>query len=324
MIITRTPFRISLCGGGSDISSFYKKHGGCVLSAAINKYMYITTHPSFQKDKTVLKYSKTEIVNNIDDIEHIYFKAILKTLHVSGVEIASIADIPAGTGLGSSSSFTVGLLHNLYSYNNIFVSKKQLANEACNIEIEILKQPIGKQDQYAAAYGGLNFFIFKPDHSVSIEPIFLNRSSLSKIQQRLMMFYIAGTRSASSILIEQKKNVKSGLQEKNLIKICELTLTLKNTLQAGDIDALGPILHESWILKRSLAAGITNSEIDSLYEKALNNGAKGGKLLGAGGGGFLLLYVPENCQKKVIKKLNVPLQDFSFDHQGSTVIYTDT
>jgi D-glycero-alpha-D-manno-heptose-7-phosphate kinase len=188
MIITRTPFRVSFCGGGSDIPAFYEKHGGCVLSTTIDKYMYISTHPSFQRNKTILKYSKTEIVNDVDKIEHKYFKAILKQLRISGVEIASTADIPAGTGLGSSSSFAVGLLHNLHSYSNTFVSKEHLAEEACLVEIEMLKQPIGKQDQYAAAYGGLNFYTFQKDGAVFVEPVLMEPSSLEKLQKQLMMF----------------------------------------------------------------------------------------------------------------------------------------
>ncbi|AEF80070.1 GHMP kinase [Leadbettera azotonutricia] len=321
MIITRTPFRISLCGGGSDISTFYKKNSGFVLSASINKYMYIITHPSFQKDKTVLKYSKTEIVDNLNEIEHIYFKAILQKMDVSGIEITSTADIPAGTGLGSSSSFTVGLLHNLYSYKNKFVSKECLAEEACKIEIEVLKQPIGKQDQYAAAYGGLNFYTFRPDGSVFVEPILMEQSSLINMQRRLMMFYISGTRSASAILEEQRENIKKGEYEKKLIKICQLAQDLRISLQNNEIDTLGKILHESWMLKRSLAEGITNMEIDKYYQIALDNGAIGGKLLGAGSGGFLLLYVPESKQDKVRSAINIPEQKFDFERQGSTIIY---
>jgi D-glycero-alpha-D-manno-heptose-7-phosphate kinase len=324
MIITRTPFRVSLCGGGSDIPAFYEKHGGCVLSAAINKYMYITTHPSFQKEKTVLKYSKTEIVNDINEIEHIYFKAILKKMNTSGVEIASIADIPAGTGLGSSSSFTVGLLHNLYSYNEKFIAKECLAVEACKMEIDVLKQPIGKQDQYAAAYGGLNFYTFCQDGSVSVDPVLMKSSFIEKIQHRLMMFYVSGTRSASVILNAQTKNIKSGIREDNLKEMCELTRNLKDCLQDNDIDALGTILHESWMLKRTLAEGITNDEIDHYYQLAVDNGALGGKLLGAGGGGFLLLYVPEERQDRMREILARPQQKFVFDRQGSTVIYAGT
>ena len=173
MIITRTPFRVSFCGGGSDLPAFYEKHGGCVLSTGIDKYMYLSVHPSFRKEETILKYSKTEIVDDVKKIEHLYFKNILQRLDIQGVEITSTADIPAGTGLGSSSSFTVGLLHSLYSYKGKFVSKEQLAKEACEVELQDLGQPIGKQDQYAAAYGGFNFYTFNKDGSVFVEPLMM-------------------------------------------------------------------------------------------------------------------------------------------------------
>jgi len=321
MIITRTPFRISFCGGGSDIPAFYEKHCGCVLSTSINKYMYISIHPTFQNNNTILKYSKTECVSAPDQIEHMYFRAILREHNVSGVEITSTADIPAGTGLGSSSSFAVGLLHTLYSYKSKFISKEKLADEACKFEIDVLKQPIGKQDQYAAAYGGLNFYSFNKDGSVFVDPVIMQESTLEKLQKNLMLFYISGVRSASEILKEQQQNINKGDKENNLIKICELTKKLRDNLQNNDIDALGEILHENWMLKRSLAEGITNLHIDNIYKKAIRYGAIGGKLLGAGGGGFMLLYVPKKSQDKVRKALAVPQQTFFFDKQGSSIIY---
>ena len=177
MIITRTPFRVSFAGGGSDIASFYEKHGGCVLSTAINKYMYISVHPSFDGEETVLKYSETETVKDIADIKHKYFKQVLTDLQIKGVELVSTADVPAGTGLGSSSSFTVGLLNSLYAYKGVYAGKERLANEACEIEIEKLKNPIGKQDQYAAAYGGLNFYEFRRDGSVTVEPVIMDKAA---------------------------------------------------------------------------------------------------------------------------------------------------
>lgn len=322
MIITRTPFRMSFAGGGSDIASFYEKHGGCVLSTTINKYMYISVHPSFEMKETVLKYSQTEIVDNIDTIDHRYFKEVLSLLRISGVEISSTADVPAGTGLGSSSSFTVGLLHALYSYKGKFVSKEKLAAKACEIEIERLKNPIGKQDQYAAAYGGLNFYQFNKDGSVFVEPVIMKKELYAQLESNLMMFYTGELHSASAILKEQSINIASGDdKEKNQLKMCELAKELRSELQHNNVDAMGEILNEGWRLKRTLANGISNPEIDEFYETALRHGAIGGKLLGAGGGGFLLFYVPESRQQELRMTIGLQQMPFSFDYQGSAVIY---
>ena len=322
MIITRTPFRMSFCGGGSDIPDFYLKHGGCVLSTSINKYMYISIHPFFDKDSIVLKYSKTEIVKDYSEIEHSYFAQMLKKFNLKGVEISSTADVPAGTGLGSSSSFTVGVLHTLYSYIGKFVSKERLASEACRLEIDELSQPIGKQDQYAAAYGGLNFYTFNQNGSVSVAPIIMHRDKISELSNNLLMFYTGNVRSASNILREQKDNISRQDKESKQVEICRLTHVLKEELENNNIDSLGAILHESWLLKKELANGISNPEIDDAYAQALSAGAVGGKLLGAGGGGFLLFYVPEKHQAAVKQRLsNLKEMPFGFDWQGSQVIY---
>ncbi len=321
MIITRTPFRVSFCGGGSDLPQFYEKNGGCVLSTGIDKYMYILVHPNFSPDLTVLKYSQTEIVSNIEEIQHKYYKEILKKLDVRGVELVSTADVPAGTGLGSSSSFTVGVLHALYSYKGKFVSKERLASEACNIEINQLGQPIGKQDQYAAAYGGLNFYEFNKDGSVSVEPIIMSNSKHEKFEKNLMMFYTGDVRSASEILKEQRENIKQTDIEVIQKTICNLARDLRKELQAGRIDITGDILNENWKLKKTLANGISNPEIDEYYDLAIKNGATGGKLLGAGGGGFLLFYVTEKQQKKLRKAMPLREMHIKFDRQGSTVLY---
>ena len=321
MIITRTPFRVSFAGGGSDIASFYEKHGGCVLSTSINKYMYISVHPSFELQDTVLKYSETEIVKDISDIQHKYFRSVLDMLRINGVEIVSTADIPAGTGLGSSSSFTVGLLHSLYSYKGKFVSKEKLASKACEIEIDILKNPIGKQDQYAAAYGGLNFYSFNKDGSVFVEPIIMKPEMFQRLENNLMMFYTGKVHSASTILAEQSKNITAGDKELNQLKMCDLARELREELQHNNVDAMGEILHEGWKLKRTLATGISNPFVDEMYDLAIRKGAVGGKLLGAGGGGFLLFYVPEKRQQEVRAALNLTQMPMSFDRQGSSVIY---
>ncbi|MCI8728163.1 MAG: GHMP kinase [Hungatella sp.] len=322
MIITRTPFRISFCGGGSDLPAFYKKNGGCVLSTSIDKYMYLSIHPSFRKEETILKYSKTEIVKDISTIDHLYFKTVLQKLDIHGVEITSTADIPAGTGLGSSSAFTVGLLHALHSYKGKFVSKEQLAQEACEVELSDLGQPIGKQDQYAAAFGGLNYITFNRDGSVFVEPIIMGEHTQKKLEENLMLFYTGSVRSASAILEEQSKNLKqSEEKERSLIEMCKLTKDLCRYLREGRINKMGDVLNEGWRLKRTLASGISNPILEEYYETALKAGATGGKLLGAGGGGFLLFYVPEASQKHVRESLKLPEIPWSFDRQGSTVIY---
>jgi len=321
MIITRTPFRISFCGGGSDLPSFYEQHGGCVLSTSINKYMYIAIHPYFDPRKTVLKYSQTEIVDALHQIKHTIMHQVLNELNVEGIEITCTADIPAGTGLGSSSTFTVGLLHTLYCYKGKYISKPDLAARACIVEIEKLGNPIGKQDQYAAALGGLNFIKFHANGKVTYEPLMLKRDVQKQLKNNLCAFYLGTTRSANEILKEQNQNMSSDAKFQNLVKMCRLAETMKESLLNGDLDAFGGILHESWQLKRELASGITNPEIDDLYEKAIKAGATGGKLLGAGGGGFLLFYCPEEKQAQLSSSLGLRPLPFSFDYDGTSVIY---
>lgn len=321
MIITKTPFRISFCGGGSDLPSFYRQHGGCVLSTSINKYMYISVHPYFSEDTIVLKYSKNEVVKNIDEIDHKIFKCVLKEQEVIGVEISSTADVPAGTGLGSSSTFTVGLLNTLNCYKGRYVSKTRLGEEACRIEIDELESPIGKQDQYAAAMGGLNFIRFNKDDTVSIEPVLMSANTYKVLQENLLMFYTGDVRSANSILAEQNKNMSQKDKTDNLLKMCKLAEKMKETLENNDTSSFGEIMHESWLLKRTLASGISNPEIDRLYEVAMKNGATGGKLLGAGGGGFLLFYCEKDKQDQLRKALNLKELEFNFDHDGTSVIF---
>lgn len=258
MIITRAPFRVSFCGGGSDLPTFYEKYGGCVLSTTIRKYMYLTIHNYFHKKQIVLKYSKTEIVKDYDSIEHKYFKQCLKDLGIMGVEISSMADIPSGTGLGSSSSFTVALLHLLHTYRGEFISKYKLAKDACKIEIDKLGEPIGKQDQFAAAFGGLKFYEFQPSGFVNVEPIIMAPQSYKKLEDNILMFYLGGVHSASAILKEQSQNVKTVDKAKIQQKICDLTKTLKEELQKNNIDAMGELLHENWILKKSLVQHCIN------------------------------------------------------------------
>lgn len=323
MIITRTPFRISFVGGGSDLGAFYQKSRGAVLSTTINKYMYISTHAFFEQDKVRIKYSKTETHRNIEDIQHPIVKEVIKKFDVKGgLEISSIADVPAGTGLGSSSSYTVGLLHNMYTKFSRFVSKEQLSQEACDIEIEKLGEPIGKQDQYAAAYGGLNVIAFNPNESVDVDAIHLPKRTYQALEKNLMMFYTGFQRKTASILTEQKTNMQLEEKFRTLEKMVELVWELRDSLYSGDLTEFGTILHRNWIMKQKLASRISNKELNTLYERAISGGAVGGKILGAGGGGFLLLYCEEEKQDKVRNALSsLREMDFRFDGEGSKLIY---
>ena len=321
MIITKTPFRVSFCGGGSDMANFYEKYGGCVLSTSINKYCYISIHPYFNENQTLLKYSENELVDSPDQIRHRIFRQVLTDMGIHGVEISSTADIPGGTGLGSSSTFTVGLLNTLNCYNGKFVSKDKLAKLACEVEIEKLGNPIGKQDQYGAALGGLNFIKFNQDGSVSHEPILMEGKTYKELQKNLLMFYTGTTRSANTILAEQTKNITSEDKARNLLKMCELAKDMKIALENNDISSFGKILDEGWQLKKELASGIANPAIDEAYEIAMKNGALGGKLLGAGGGGFLLFYCEEEKQEQLKKAIGLKELDFSFERDGTSVIY---
>lgn len=321
MIITKTPFRISFGGGGSDIADFYQEYGGCVLSTSINRYMYLMIHPYFDEKKTALKYSKNEIIEDIKDIEHSIFRCVLNEKNISGVEICTTADVPSGTGLGSSSAFTVGLLHTLYCYQGKYISKAKLAKEACEIEIQKLGNPIGKQDQYASAFGGLNFISFHKDETVSVEPIITKSGTLKELQDNLIMFYTGIVHDANIILSEQKKNIGKTASRSNLLQMCGLAKEMKCALEKNELADFGNLLNEGWMRKRELAGNISNAVIDDLYHTALHNGAVGGKLLGAGGGGFFLFYCPQEKQERLKKALGLRAFDFAFEHDGSSVVY---
>ncbi len=326
MIISRAPFRVSFCGGGSDIPSFYEKYGGCVLSTSIRKYVYLAINKAFNADTITLKYSQTEVVTNPKDIQHRIFKQVFSDFGTKGVEVTSMADIPAGTGLGSSSSFTVALLKLLYTYNEKTASTYKIAKEACEVEINKLGNPIGKQDQFAAAYGGLRFYEFFPDGFVKVEPVIMRRESYKKLQNNLLMFYTGLTHNANAILGEETKSLASNEAKiKATKKLCEMTKRLKVSFEQNDIDALGPTLKESWEIKRSLATGISNPLVEELYEKAMSHGATGGKLLGAGGGGFLLFYVPTEQAKLEVRKALSGYQEmpFELDQSGASIIFME-
>ena len=322
MIIARTPLRISFAGGGSDLPSFYRHEQGAVLSTSIDKYVYIAIHEYFQSNQTLLKYSKTEQVNSYDEIQHPIFKECLSMMDIFGVDISSIADVPAGTGLGSSSSFTVCLLNALHAYNRRYVSPEYLASTACDIEINRLGDPIGKQDQYAAAYGGLNFITFNKDESVSVEKIIMDPNAKKQLDENLIMIFTGETRSASKILKDQSKEMSNVDKRLVVKKMVDMAYDLKDVLQNNDIDDFGRILHEGWLLKQSISAGISNETINTLYNKGLEAGALGGKLLGAGGSGFILFYCPKEKQEAFRKEMSSYQElPFKFDNSGSKIIY---
>jgi D-glycero-alpha-D-manno-heptose-7-phosphate kinase len=323
MIITRTPFRISFVGGGSDMETFYSRFPGAVLSTSINKFMYISSHKFFFPGQLRVKYSETETVNNLEELRHPLLRESMRKTGVrSGIEISSIADIPSGTGMGSSSSFTVGLLHCLYAIKRQYVTQEQLAREACEIEIDILGEPIGKQDQYAAAYGGLNIIHFKPDGQVQVEPLYIKNDVYQALQNNLVMFYVGHQRKASDILAEQKKNALRDEKFDVLKQMVSLVHEMRDCLFSGNLGNFGKILHENWILKQKLASQISNSGIDEIYKTGLQGGATGGKLLGAGGGGFMLFYCEKEKQAELSECLK-PLEsfDFAFEREGSKLIY---
>ena len=324
MILTRTPFRISFAGGGSDLPEFYRRSPGAVLSCTIDKAMYIAVHPYFH-DKIRIKYSRTEDVANASEVEHPLVRECLSLVGIErGMEIASFADVPAGTGMGSSSAFTVGLLHALWTRSGKKPGAQELASAACEIEIDRAKEPIGKQDQYAAAFGGLNFIRFKPDETVEVYPVKCARKTWDELSRRLMLFYIGLERPAASILSEQGRNMADQDKFRSVQQMVELASELRNALERDNLDSFGDILDHGWTLKRGLAAGISNDIVDTHYRKAREAGAAGGKLLGAGSGGFLLLSCGKAKQSEVrqalagLREMPVALTD-----GGSEVVHND-
>ena len=321
MIISQTPLRISLVGGGTDLKSFYYKEDGMVLSAAIDKYVYVVVKERFD-EKIYINYSIKEIVDDVSDIKHNLVREAMKKAGMKGgVEITTLADIPSeGSGLGSSSSITVGLLNAFYNYIGNQVTSEEIARKACEIEIDICKKPIGKQDQYIAAYGGLNKIIFHPDDSVSVFRLPIFNSDFRRLGSNLLLFYTNKTRKADVILVKQKMNteIKRGV----LRTMRHLVPELEKALIDDKFDELGNLLHKNWLLKKSLVSSISNTEIDSMYEKAIKAGALGGKICGAGGGGFLLLYVPRDKQDAVRSLLkNYRELPFMLDPYGSRIIF---
>jgi D-glycero-alpha-D-manno-heptose-7-phosphate kinase len=320
MIITQTPLRIGLLGGGTDLPSYYREHGDRVLNCALDKYVYVIVKQRFDDDIYV-NYSRKEIVSRVDDLEHELVREAMRMTGVAnGVEITTLADIPsAGSGLGSSSAVTVGLLHALFAYQGRQMSAEELAERACSIEIDHCGKPIGKQDQYIAALGGIRDIRFGPGDDVVAEELKLGAADRRALQQQIMLFYTGITRSANTILAEQNANVKSTRPQLDLLR--DLAGFAAERLRGGDVDAIGPAVRESWEAKRKLASGVSNGEIDGVIGLALDAGASGVKLTGAGGGGFLLVICPIERQRAVRDSL-AAMQELpvKLDPLGSRVV----
>lgn len=323
MIISQTPYRVSFAGGGTDLPAFYTQEPGAVLSVGLNHHMYVTVSPRF-KASTRVAYTKTEICDSIDDIQHTIAREALRMTGLGKhLEITTIGDVPAGTGLGSSSSLAVGLLSALYAYKGKVTSPSKLAEEACKIEIDILKKPIGRQDQYAAAYGSLNYIQFNPDHTVDVSPIPYKAETVAELESRTLLLYTQQQRDADKILVQQSAETQKKDKFSVLKEMRDLAGEMLKTISGeGDLDAFAELLHEGWLLKSSLGFGISNPGIDQWYEAARKAGAQGGKLLGAGGGGFLLLVAPPERHSAIREALGKPKEiDFKVDRRGSRIIF---
>lgn len=321
MIIVQTPLRISFFGGGTDFPAFFREEGGCVLSSTIDKYIFVTIKHRFDQ-KLRIGYTQTEMVDSVDEIQHELIREALRITGIrNSVEITTMGDIPsAGSGLGSSSTVTVGALHSMYTYLGELVTADVLARQACRIEIDVLGKPIGVQDQYIVAYGGLRFLEFRQDGSIIPSKISLSEDLQRRFDESLMLFYTGVTRQSETILGEQQANIQNRLPILREMK--DMTYAARDELQKGNLDAIGRLLDYSWTLKKQLASRISNSEIDELYQRARKAGAMGGKITGAGGGGFLLVYCPHECQEAVRAALkDLRELPFHLERDGSKVIF---
>jgi D-glycero-alpha-D-manno-heptose-7-phosphate kinase len=324
MIITRSPLRISLGGGGTDLPSYYREHGGFVLSAAIDRYVYITLHETFQREY-LIKYSATEVVQTIDEIKHPIIREALRMVPVAAphLEIVSLSDIPAGTGLGSSGSFSVALLRALHSLNKDFVPRQTLAEQACHIEIDLLKEPVGKQDQYIASFGGITAFEFRQDGKVDVTPLPLSNETLYNLEDNLLLFFTGFTRSASAILAEQDQKTRGGDRGMidHLHQIKQFGRESREALEAGDLRRFAAIMHEHWERKKYRSQSMTNAQIDEYYQLARENGALGGKLIGAGGGGFLMVYSEDKTKlRRALTSAGLREVRLRFDFEGTSLV----
>jgi len=326
MIITRSPLRISLGGGGTDLPSYYRQHEGFLIAAAIDKYVYITLHDTFQKE-IIIKYSSTERIKHPEQIRHPIIRESLKLLdiHSENFELASMADIPAGTGLGSSSSFTCALLKALHTYNKTFIRPDDLAEEACHIEIDVLKEPIGKQDQYISAFGGINCFTFCKNNQVKTKELNISKDTLYSLEDHLLLFFTGYSRSASTVLKEQDDKSKSNdtAMIDNLHFVKELGYKSKTAFERGDLEEFASIMNIHWEHKKQRSDAMSNDRINTWYDIAMKNGALGGKLIGAGGGGFLMFYAEDTKKlRKAMAREGLQEVRFRFDFDGSKVVTT--
>lgn len=327
MIITRSPLRISLGGGGTDLPSYYRQHGGFVLSAAIDKYIYITLHRTFIEEM-IIKYSQLERVSSTDTIQHPIVREALKSSGITqlNLEITSMADIPSGTGLGSSGSFATALIKALYALKKTPIEPAELAETACHIEIDRLGEPVGKQDQYISAFGGITAFDFQTDDSVRARPATISEETLFNLEDNLLLFFTGYSRAASSILQDQDSRSKSG-DPSIMSKLHQVKHNGFRSLQAlegGNLEEFAAIMNEHWEEKRSRSQGMSNPAIDQWYYLAMQNGALGGKLIGAGGGGFLMFYAPDKAKlRHVLREAGLKEVRFRFDYEGTKVISTD-
>jgi D-glycero-alpha-D-manno-heptose-7-phosphate kinase len=320
MIISQAPYRVSFAGGGTDLPAFYRQEYGAVLSVAVDKHMYVTVSPRFEPS-TRVAYSRTEIADSVAEIQHELVREALKLTGLGRhLEITTVGDVPAGTGMGSSSSLTVGLLLALQAYKGQIVSAKNLAEQACRIEIELLGKPIGKQDQYAAAFGGMNYIRFNPDGSVDVEPVPATPETMQEMQKRVLLLYTQQQRDANTILQRQSDGTKDRMSILRAMR--DLAQEMRLALSGGGLDEFGRLLHEGWQLKRSLGFGISGDLVDAWYEQARKLGAQGGKLLGAGGGGFLLLFASPERHNMIREALGNPRElTFGIDRRGGQVIF---
>jgi D-glycero-alpha-D-manno-heptose-7-phosphate kinase len=324
MVLTRSPLRISLGGGGTDLPSYYRKHGGFLISAAIDKYVFVSVIRPFTPG-IYLKYSRLENVQKIGDVQHPIIRECLALMNREPpqIEITTLADIPAGTGLGSSGSFTTALLKALYAYERLFLHPDELARMACHVEIDRLKEPIGKQDQYIAAFGGITCFTFSADEGVEAAPLKLGAGTLLDLEDNLLLFFTGQRRSASSILKDQDVRTKDSDSDmiSNLHAIKELAVRSRKALEDGTCSVFGELMHEHWLSKKKRSDGITNAAIDEWYELGRNNGAIGGKVVGAGGGGFLLFYAEDRARlRKAMARAGLEEVRFRFDFEGTKVL----
>ncbi len=324
MIIVRSPLRISLGGGGTDLPSYYRDHGGFLIAAAIDKYVYITLHETFVEE-LIIKYSKLERVNSVQDVEHPIIREALKQAGIGGshLEITSMADIPSGTGLGSSGSFTTALLKGLHTLKKNLIHPRDLAEEACHIELNLLKEPIGKQDQYIAAYGGITCFRFNENDQVEAWPLKVDQETLFNLEDNLLLFFTGYSRSASSILKEQDSKSKDKDQSMidNLHFVKELGVKSKAALEQGDLEEFANLMNVHWEHKKHRSNNMSNTNIDKWYEIARANGALGGKMIGAGGGGFLMFYTNDRAKlRHALRQEGLQEVRFRFDFVGTQVI----